>query len=223
MKFIDRYRSSDELPQRLPVFPLAGALLLPRAELPLSIFEPRYLDMVNDAMAGDRLIGMIQPVLESEMEERPALMGIGCAGRITAYAETPDSRILLTLTGVSRFAIREELDTDTAYRQVIADFRPFAVDLVSDGTAAVLSAVIPGLGQFYNGDFLRGLFWLIVTPGLWIGSDEADERLAFVVGPDLGCVADEDWSLGDGSHCRSIRHCRIQHNVPPPPVPVCDA
>jgi len=132
MKFIDRYRSSDELPQRLPVFPLAGALLLPRAELPLSIFEPRYLDMVNDAMAGDRLIGMIQPALESEKEERPALMGIGCAGRITAYAETPDSRILLTLTGVSRFAIREELDTDTAYRQVIADFRPFAVDLVSD-------------------------------------------------------------------------------------------
>ena len=132
MKFIDRYRSSDELPQRLPVFPLAGALLLPRAELPLSIFEPRYLDMVNDAMAGDRLIGMIQPVLESDKEERPALMGIGCAGRITAYAETPDSRILLTLTGVSRFAIREELDTDTAYRQVIADFRPFAVDLVSD-------------------------------------------------------------------------------------------
>ncbi|MGQ0484670.1 MAG: LON peptidase substrate-binding domain-containing protein [Hyphomicrobiales bacterium] len=132
MKFTDRYRNPDDLPQRLPVFPLAGALLLPRAELPLNIFEPRYLDMVNDAMAGGRLIGMIQPALETETNDPPALMGIGCAGRITAYAETPDNRILLTLNGVSRFTVLEELDVDTAYRQVIADFRPFAVDLVSD-------------------------------------------------------------------------------------------
>jgi uncharacterized protein len=132
MNFAERYRSPGDLPPRLSVFPLAGALLLPRAELPLNIFEPRYLAMVNDAMSGERLIGMIQPLLDSDKDDRPRLMGVGCCGRITAYAETPDNRLLITLTGVSRFVVSEELDVDTAYRQVVADFHPFAVDLVSD-------------------------------------------------------------------------------------------
>ena len=132
MAFLDRYHTPADLPQRLPVFPLAGALLLPRAELPLNIFEPRYLEMITDAMASERLIGMIQPEPDFEKDERPPLLKIGCAGRITAYAETPDDRILITLTGVSRFAVVEELDTDMAYRQVVANFHPFAIDLVSD-------------------------------------------------------------------------------------------
>jgi hypothetical protein len=132
MGFFDRYRAPADLPQRLPVFPLPGALLLPRAELPLNIFEARYLEMVSDALAGGRLIGMIQPLADSAGDDCPKLMPVGCAGRITAYAETPDNRMLITLTGVSRFAIREELDVDTAYRQIIADFHPYAVDLVSD-------------------------------------------------------------------------------------------
>ena len=131
MNFLEQYRTPADLPQRLPVFPLSGALLLPRAELPLNIFEPRYLAMVGDALGGDRLIGMIQPLNENGGEERPALMTVGCAGRITGYAETPDDRILVTLTGISRFTLREELDVATAYRQVVADFHPFAVDLVS--------------------------------------------------------------------------------------------
>lgn len=133
MGFLDRYRSPADLPQRLAVFPLAGALLLPRADLPLNIFEPRYLDMVNDALIGDRLIGMIQPQDDGAGKaERPALLNIGCAGRITSYAETPDDRMLITLTGVCRFAVVEELEPDTAYRQVVANYHPFAVDLVSD-------------------------------------------------------------------------------------------
>jgi hypothetical protein len=132
MGFLDRYRTPADLPQRLPVFPLSGALLLPRAELPLNIFEPRYLAMVSDAMAGNRLIGMIQPQTENSDEARPALMKIGCAGRITAYAETPDDRLLITLTGISRFTFQEELEAGTPYRQVAADFHPFSVDLVSD-------------------------------------------------------------------------------------------
>ncbi len=132
MSFLGRYREPADLPQRLPVFPLSGALLLPRAELPLNIFEPRYLEMFDDAMAGDRLIGMIQPVIEDAAADRPALMAVGCAGRITAYAETPDERLLITLTGVSRFTLREELDADTPYRQAVVDFHGFAVDLVSD-------------------------------------------------------------------------------------------
>jgi Lon protease-like protein len=133
MTFLDRYRSPADLPQRLPVFPLAGALLLPRAELPLNIFEPRYIEMVTDALSGDRLIGMIQPQGDGAgSTERPALLNVGCAGRITSYAETPDDRMLITLTGVSRFMVVEELDADTAYRQIVADYQPFAVDLVSD-------------------------------------------------------------------------------------------
>jgi uncharacterized protein len=131
MGFLDRYRTPADLPQRLPVFPLSGALLLPRAELPLNIFEPRYLEMVTDALGGDRMIGMIQPQSESASEEYPQLMPVGCAGRITAYAEAPDNRMLITLTGVSRFTISQELDVDTAYRQVVADFHSYAVDLVS--------------------------------------------------------------------------------------------
>jgi Lon protease-like protein len=136
MGFFERYGSPADLPQRLPVFPLSGALLLPRADLPLNIFEPRYLEMVTDALGGDRLIGIIQPMIGTEKEERPPLMTVGCAGRITAYAETPDDRMLITLTGVSRFTVSEELGTATPYRQVIADFHPYAVDLVSDMGAA---------------------------------------------------------------------------------------
>jgi len=132
MAFPDSYKSPADLPQRIPVFPLAGALLLPRAELPLNIFEERYLEMVNDAMSGGRLIGMIQPAADSEKEDRPALMTVGCAGRITAYAETGDNRLLITLTGISRFTVAEELDVDTPYRQIVANFHPFAVDLVQD-------------------------------------------------------------------------------------------
>jgi Lon protease-like protein len=132
MGFLDRYRTPADLPQRLPVFPLAGALLLPRADLPLNIFEPRYLAMIADAMASDRLIGMIQPQAEQADKDVPPLMKIGCAGRITSYAETSDDRLLVTLTGVSRFEIVEELATTTPYRQVVANFHPFAIDLVSD-------------------------------------------------------------------------------------------
>lgn len=132
MGFLDRYRSPADLPQRLPVFPLSGALLLPRAELPLNIFEPRYLEMIGDALTSDRLIGMIQPEPDSERDDRPTLLKVGCAGRITAYAETPDDRILVTLTGVSRFEVAEELDVSKPYRQVVANFHPFAIDLVSD-------------------------------------------------------------------------------------------
>jgi Lon protease-like protein len=131
-----RYRTPADLPQRLPVFPLSGALLLPRAELPLNIFEPRYLEMVSDALAGERLIGMIQPTVEDEAADRPRLMQVGCAGRITAFAEAPDNRLLITLTGISRFTIVEELDVDTPYRQVVANFHPYAVDLVSGQGAA---------------------------------------------------------------------------------------
>jgi hypothetical protein len=116
------------LPALLPIFPLSGVLLLPDGKLPLNIFEPRYLDMVRDAMAGDRMIGMVQPVRADDSSAAPKVYQIGGAGRITTFKETDDDRLLITLTGVSRFAIAEELDTTTHYRQVVADWQPFDGD-----------------------------------------------------------------------------------------------
>jgi uncharacterized protein len=136
MKFLKDYQSPSDLPDTLPVFPLAGALLLPRADLPLNIFEPRYLEMFSDAMSGERIIGMIQPRDDSDDGETSKLMKIGCAGRITSYTETPDGRLLVTLTGVSRFSVTKELSITTPYRQVKANFKPFAVDLVMDKGAS---------------------------------------------------------------------------------------
>lgn len=135
MGMFGSYRTPADLPKRLPVFPLSGALLLPRAELPLNIFEPRYLAMVDHALSGDRVIGMIQPASGEESQDVPPLMKIGCLGRITAYAETADQRMLITLTGVSRFQVVDELDVDTPYRQVIPNYHPFAADLVSAAAA----------------------------------------------------------------------------------------
>ena len=102
------YRTPADLPGLIPLFPLDGALLLPRGQLPLNIFEPRYLNMIDDAMAGERMIGMIQ-TRQGGTRERPALVAVGCAGRITSYAETSDGRYLITLTGVCRFRAGEEL------------------------------------------------------------------------------------------------------------------
>jgi hypothetical protein len=115
-----------DLPTRIPVFPLGGAILLPRATMPLNIFEPRYLEMVRDAMAGDRVIGMIQP--RNPAGNRPSLYGVGGLGKITQFSETGDGRFLIALTGLIRFQLVEELATTTPYRQIMADFAPFAAD-----------------------------------------------------------------------------------------------
>ena len=127
------YRGPGDLPQVIPVFPLPGALLLPRGQMPLNIFEPRYLAMVDDAMTDrHRLIGMIQPdTAHPGPEERPNLYKIGCVGRITQLAETGDGRYLLELTGVARFRIEEELKVATAYRQCRVSYVPFADDFIA--------------------------------------------------------------------------------------------
>ena len=121
------YRRAADLPQVIPVFPLDGALLLPGGELPLQIFEPRYLNMVDDVMAGDRVIGMIQT--KGGDRSRPILADVGCLGRITSYAETADGRYLITLTGVCRFEAGEEIAIRTPYRQVRANYDRFEGDL----------------------------------------------------------------------------------------------
>lgn len=129
MAFLNQYQKPADLPAILSVFPLTGALLLPRTELPLNIFEPRFLAMFGEAMAGDRVVGMIQPQA-GDTSDLPKLSSIGCAGRITSYTETPDGRLLVTLTGISRFKVRKEMTTDLPYRRVRADYKPYAVDFV---------------------------------------------------------------------------------------------
>ncbi len=118
-----------DLPAALPIFPLPGALLLPLARLPLNIFEPRYLEMISQALSGARLIGMIQPRDPAMAETKPALYHIGCAGRLVAYEETDDGRFLITLKGISRFSVARELAVTTPYRQVAANWADFAHDL----------------------------------------------------------------------------------------------
>lgn len=117
------------LPPALPVFPLAGVLLLPGGQLPLHIFEPRYIAMIGDALRSDRLIGMIQPrFAAAEDDPAPPLFGTGCAGRITAFEETGDGRYLITLTGLSRFRAGRELAPQNGYRRIEADWLPYEAD-----------------------------------------------------------------------------------------------
>jgi len=116
-----------DLPDKLPIFPLPGALVMPGVQLPLNIFEPRYLNMVEDALSASHLIGMIQPVGETSEIHR-----VGCAGRITSYSETNDGRIVMVLTGVCRFEVRSELDTLRGYRRVVPSWERFARDYHED-------------------------------------------------------------------------------------------
>lgn len=127
------YRGPADLPAAIPVFPLPGALLLPRGQMPLNIFEPRYLEMIDDSLrSGHRLIGMIQPdTAHPGPEDKPNLYKIGCAGRITQFAETGDGRYLIQLTGVCRFRVDHELSVLTAYRQCRAAYEPFADDFIA--------------------------------------------------------------------------------------------
>jgi uncharacterized protein len=124
------YHAVSDLPPRLAVFPLSGVLLLPRGQLPLNVFEPRYLTMIDAAMSGNRIIGMIQTREPETHALIPALSAVGCAGRITSYAETDDGRYLVALTGICRFRVEEELAAGTPYRQVRPDYAVFASDLI---------------------------------------------------------------------------------------------
>ena len=128
------YRRIADLPQLIPVFPLDGALLLPGGDLPLQIFEPRYLNMIDDVMAGDRIVGMIQTRSGGD-RERPKLSDVGCTGRVTSYAETSDGRYLITLTGVCRFDAGDELFAHTPYRQLRARYDRFEADLKDQSEA----------------------------------------------------------------------------------------
>lgn len=163
--------ADKSLPLKIPVFPLAGALVFPRGHLPLHIFEPRYRAMIRDAMAGDRLIGMIQPRGQGPegADEKPlALFEIGGLGRISQCTETHDGRYLISLEGLSRFRVKRELDVVTPYRQVEADYAGFATDrLTGEPLMPALRAAIEDALKDYLDRFDLSADWDAV-----VGSDD---------------------------------------------------
>ena len=159
MAINSEYRGPGDLPETIPVFPLPGALLLPRGQMPLNVFEPRYLEMVDDSLRdGHRMIGIIQPdAAHSRSEEHPKLFRVGCVGRITQFGETGDGRYILELTGVARFQVVEELTVLTPYRQCKVDYFPFIDDFVArKGEDAVdRDAVLDTLTKFLKANSLK--------------------------------------------------------------------
>ena len=162
--------SSSDLPDIVPVFPLPGALLLPRARLPLHIFEPRYLAMIEDAMkTPHRLIGMIQP-RDGKMSGEPKLHAIGCAGRLTGFSETEDGRYMITLSGISRFRVLSEVDGFTPYRRCKVSWAGFERDLGPSERDPGLNrkTFFPDLRAFFESEELR-------TD--WDSLEDADDEL----------------------------------------------
>lgn len=148
--------SRFDLPDTIPIFPLSGALLLPRARLPLHIFEPRYLQMLDDCMKTKaRLIGMVQP-REIPGSEEKRLQAIGCAGRLTGFSETEDGRYMITLSGISRFRVKEDVTGFTPYRRSNVDWGPFSRDLGPDESDASFDrpVFLEVLGRYFQANNL---------------------------------------------------------------------
>lgn len=143
----------DDLPATLPIFPLTGVLLLPRGRLPLNVFEPRYLNMVSDALGGNRMFGMVQPSQADaeETEGEPSVYPTGCAGRITHFEETNDGRYILSLKGVCRFLITEEVPTTRGYRRCAIDWSRYESDLQpQEGVTIDRDRLVAAVRSYFN-------------------------------------------------------------------------
>ncbi len=139
----------NNLPKTLPIFPLPGAILLPHGNLPLNIFEPRYISMVEAALGKDRIIGMIQPILDAKKAVSD-LYPVGCAGRITSFSETSDNRFLIELEGVIRFKVKKEIDQINGFRNIIPDWEPFIRDLDTFSKNLDLTALLNELRLYFE-------------------------------------------------------------------------
>ena len=142
----------EELPKTIPIFPLSNFIMFPGTTVPLNIFEPRYLQMVNDSMKKDRIIGMIQPK-KSGMLKKPDLYEIGCIGKITSFNETEDGRILIILNGVCRFKIKSELKSNKLYRECDVQYTDFSADLSmksNEVNFSDLSLIMENMKKFFK-------------------------------------------------------------------------
>jgi uncharacterized protein len=186
--------------ETLPIFPLPGVLLLPRGRLPLNIFEPRYLAMTRDALAGDRLVGMVQPSDPHQpLSGNPSVYPTGCAGRITSFSETEDGRFLITLTGLCRFRIREELPLVNGYRRVVPQWDEFARDLRSERDPGFdRERLIRGLRAYFERHKIKAEWDAIgsvpgerlVTSIAMVCPFEPSEKQALLEAPDLEARAE---------------------------------
>ena len=208
------FHSLSDLPPTLPIFPLTGVVLLPHSALPLNVFEPRYLALVDDALSGNRLIGMIQPVESEEDVLKPRLSDVGCAGRIVSYRETEDNRYLITLAGVCRFRVKEEVPVLSPYRQVACDFAPFASDLVQSEAGEFPARAAAGRAQA-----------LSLPPRHEGGLEERDDGAAGIPGQCAGHdvplrTGGETGTAGSAELGRARHHPgRRCSKFPPPPAP----
>lgn len=187
------------LPDVFPVFPLTGALLLPRGKLPLNIFEPRYLAMTEDALAAGRMLGMVQPDPgRPRVATGPGLYRVGCLGRLSSFAETDDGRYLITLTGVIRFAVHEELSVVRGYRRVRAELADFAADLVPPSAAVNRDALLAALRSYFarrgfdaNWDAIAGMDDdMLVTTISMVCPFEPPEKQALLEAPSFAARAE---------------------------------
>ncbi|MEP9374571.1 LON peptidase substrate-binding domain-containing protein [Mesorhizobium sp. KR1-2] len=194
------YRFAKDIPVTIPVFPLAAALLLPGGRMPLNIFEPRYLQLVDEVIGGPRLIGMVQPALDGGLREdgEPEICEIGCIGRITSFAETGDGRYLISLQGVCRFRVVQELGVKTPFRQ--CRIMPFAADLSEDPTGSEVNrlALLRAFRAYLEANDLeadwdgvsRAENALLVNALSMMAPYGAAEKQALLEAPDLKTRAD---------------------------------
>ncbi len=194
------YASAVDLPTDIPLFPLAGAIVLPGGELPLNIFEARYLAMFDDAMKGARIVGMVQPKDDAANDGAPKLHAVGCAGRITQMSETGDGRYFVVLSGVAQFRIDSELPQQKAYREARVDFAPFAQDFTPSenltlATRARLHMTALSLAQALNFDLDAELIQsmpddALVAAFAMIGPFDAVAKQALLEAPALDARAE---------------------------------
>jgi len=224
----EHYRTVADLPETLPVFPLPGALLLPGGELPLNIFEPRYLEMVSSALSGERVIGMIQPrnmETERDLDQHEELSSsdlyeVGCAGRITSFMEVENNQVQIILSGICRFKIFSEADSQSPFRVVRADYDDFLIDLTdeSDTVGDDRERLLESLRRFLDArsmqadwDEIREVSTTTLINTLsMIGSFTAGEKQALLEAPDLKqrtrtLIALADMSIGPENANRVVQ------------------
>jgi uncharacterized protein len=211
------YSGPSDLPATIPLFPLAGAVLLPGGQLPLNIFEPRYLAMFDDAMRGERIIGMIQPTEDGEVPagERPTLRAIGSAGRITQLSETGDGRYFTILSGISRFRILSEVDSQKPYREAWVDFSAFPEDFVAGASVPAqrrteLNNVAFDLAQALRLEIARNDVEAMpdadmISVFAMIGPFDHAEKQALLEAPGLLARADLLLALGEVALSRALK------------------